>query len=216
MSRLVGQRGWTGEVRYGERRDVLAVRLEAEDAAPITIHVEPVREILDLAAGADESEAELELEWGSGQGTWQSATIDVGRGLTLVLPAVELRARIRNVGAGNDNPPTRTWRVAAAVASSKHAGTPLRAVRVAQLLREEVSAEMFVPAYAYAFTFPRFPAVNAVATFIDGAGREISEHRFPADEDRLTLVTPGADRVRVQCLDDRTLERGRLLFQLGL
>jgi hypothetical protein len=194
------------------------VRTSTEDgeAAPITVVIEPIREVVDIASPASESEAEAIIQYGSDQACSHEVVLDCSRGLVFTVSAVHLQVDLRNIGGGQQEAiPTRKWHVSASIHATARVTPTLRALRFGALARETWSPYDFVPNFAFAFTFPRVGQVPVLVSFEGGAGQVIADFMVPRDEDPRFLVPNGADRVRVRALDDGLI-RGRLQFELAL
>lgn len=214
--RLKGQWANVRDIAYPATCSML--RIETEDGAStsVTVVVEPIRQVLDVTDPPLESEAQAIIEYGPDQGTTHIVKLDCSRGLVLTLSCVHLKLDIQNVGAGQaENVPKRRWKASASVGSTSRVTPAVLHERFSGLGREAWSDYVFVPAFAFAWTFPRTPQGPMAVSFEGGAGQVLADYFIPRNADPRHQVPVGADRVRVRALDDG-LTRGRLQFELAI
>lgn len=216
LGKLKGQWAKVAEVPFPSLVGFVRTETVDGEAAPITVVVEPIRQVTDVALPAMESEAEAVIQYGADQACPHKVVLDCSRGVVVTVSAVHLKVDLRNIGGGQQElQPTRKWQVSAAIHATARVTPTVRAVRVSGLAREVWSGYEFVPNFAYAWTFARVGQVPVLVSFEGGAGQVIADFMVPRDQDPRFLVPNGADRVRVRALDDG-LVRGRLQFELAL
>lgn len=216
LRKLTGQWGNVRSIPYPSKASMLRVRTADGESAPITLVVEPVRQIVNIADAPQESEARAIIEYGSDQGTTHEVILDCSRGLVLTFSAVHAKVDIENIGGGQaEFVPERQWKASASIHATSRVTPAVLHERITALTREQWSPYFFVPSFAFRWTLPRTPQGPMLVSFEGGAGQVLADFRVERDADPSHQVPVGADRVRVRALDDG-LTRGRLQFELAL
>lgn len=211
------QAAWSGPLKLNQEERAIDVRTADGRAAPLVVTLSAPRNALTVADATGDAHGEAIIRWGSHQGSYQEAVVDIERGEAFPIVAAGLEVAIKNTGGFQHNPDRTERQFRAAVhVGVGGVGRATRAVRVENLATNVESDRAFVPAFAGAFSVPRFPQTACRVRFYAANNVQIAEYLVRREEDRRILVPQGADRVSVVNADATTLVRGQVQFELTL